>query len=208
MTIKIEQIPVGRMANFSYIIYDPEILESIVVDPSWDLEKIFDFVKKNQLSVKYVLNTHTHFDHILGNDQVSLMTGAKVIQHKNSGEPHDLSVNNGDLITLGKSKIRVIFTPGHSPDSICLVVDEKYLLTGDTLFVGNCGRTDLPGSNPEQMYESLFHTIAKMDESLIIYPGHNYGHVPVSTIGDEKKNNYILQERTKDEFLEFMGISD
>lgn len=208
MTLKIEQILVGRMANFSYILYDTETLESIIVDPSWDLEKIFDFLKINKLSVKYIINTHTHFDHILGNDQISLMTGAKVIQHQNSNEPHDISVNNGNMISFGKSKIQVVFTPGHSRDSICLLIDDKYLITGDTLFVGNCGRTDLPGSDARQMYESLFYTIIKMDDSLIIYPGHNYGSTPVSTIGYEKTNNFVLQERTKDEFLEFMGIDD
>lgn len=208
MTLKIEQILVGRMANFSYILYDTETLESIVVDPSWDLEKIFDFLKINKLSVKYIINTHTHFDHILGNDQISLMTGAKVIQHQNSNEPHDISVKNGNLISFGKSKIQVVFTPGHSPDSICLLIDDKYLITGDTLFVGNCGRTDLPGSDASQMYESLFYTIIKMDDSLIVYPGHNYGSTPFSTIGYEKTNNFVLQERTKDEFLEFMGIDD
>ncbi len=208
MTLKIEQILVGRMANFTYILYDTNSKESMVIDPSWDLEKTFGFLKVNDLSVKYVLNTHTHFDHILGNEQVSLMTGAKVIQHQDSNEPHDISVTDGDMIYLGTFKIRVIFTPGHSSDSICLLVDDKYLITGDTLFVGNCGRTDLPGSDPGQMYDSLFNKIAKMDDSLIVYPGHHYGLTPISTIGDEKKNNYVLQRRTKEEFLEFMGVSE
>ena len=204
MTFKIEQIPVGKMANFTYLIIDNEEKEIAIVDPSWDLEKIFEIINKNKYKVTYIINTHSHFDHVLGNDQIIAITKCKVIQHKNSLEKHDISVNDGDKFMIGKTIVQVLFTPGHSKDSICLIVDFKIIITGDTLFVGNCGRTDLPGSDPEEMYNSLFGKIIKLDNNMIIYPGHNYGYKPTSTIKEEKKNNYVLIPRSKNEFIKYI----
>jgi hydroxyacylglutathione hydrolase len=205
MAFKIEQIPVGQMANFSYLITDDgEEKETAIIDPSWDLEKIFEIIKKNEYKVKYVINTHSHYDHILGNDQIVATTKCKVIQHKNSKEKHDISVNDGEELKVGKTPLKVLFTPGHSKDSICLIIQSKIIITGDTLFVGNCGRTDLPGSDPEEMYKSLFEKLLNLDDNLVVYPGHNYGYKPVSTIGEEKKNNYVLVPRTKEQFIKFM----
>ena len=204
MTFKIEQIPVGKMANFTYLIIDNEEKETAIIDPSWDLEKIFEIIKKNEYKIKYIINTHSHYDHILGNDQIVAITKCKVIQHKNSKEKHDISVNDWDEFKVGKTLIKVFFTPGHSKDSICLIVDSKIIITGDTLFIGNCGRTDLPGSDPEEMYNSLFEKILNLDDNLVVYPGHNYGYKSISTIGEEKKNNYVLFPRTKEQFIKFM----
>lgn len=204
MTFKIEQIPVGKMANFTYLIIDNEEKEIAIVDPSWDLEKIFAIINKNQYTVTYIINTHSHFDHVLGNDQITAVTKCKIIQHENSLEKHDISVNDGDKFMIGKTIVQVLFTPGHSKDSICLIVDSKIIITGDTLFVGNCGRTDLPGSDPEEMYNSLFEKIIKLDNNMVIYPGHNYGYKPISTIEEEKKNNYVLVPRSKNEFIKFI----
>lgn len=207
--MKILQIPVGQMANFTYIIADEETDDAAIIDPSWELDEIFRALKKNGWKAKYVINTHTHFDHVLGNEQVAQVTGAKIIQHKNSKIEKDISVDDGDTIEIGSVKLKVVHTPGHSKDSVCLLYEEgQVVFTGDTLFVGNCGRTDLPGSDPAEMYHSLFDILAKFDERLVVYPGHNYGQSPTSTIGREKKTNYVLQPRTKQEFLEFMGISD
>lgn len=207
--MKILQIPVGQMANFTYIIADEETDDAAIIDPSWELDEIFRALKKNGWKAKYVINTHTHFDHVLGNEQVAQVTGAKIIQHKNSKIEKDISVDDGDTIEIGSVKLKVVHTPGHSKDSVCLLYEEgQVVFTGDTLFVGNCGRTDLPGSDPAEMYHSLFDILAKLDERLVVYPGHNYGQSPTSTIGREKKTNYVLQPRTKQEFLEFMGISD
>ena len=209
MTFKIAQIPVGQMANFSYLIIDDgEEKETAIIDPSWDLEKILEIIKKNNYKVKYIINTHSHFDHVLGNDQIVAITKCKVIQHKNSKEKHDISVNDGDELKIGKIHLKVLFTPGHSKDSICLILDSKIIITGDTLFVGNCGRTDLPGSDPEEMYNSLFEKIYNLDDNLIVYPGHNYGYKPISTIGEEKKTNYVLVPRTKEQFIKFMTGED
>lgn len=206
--VKIVQIPVGQMANFTYILADENTGESAVIDPSWDLEKIFAILNKNGWKVKYIINTHTHFDHILGNEQVAAVTGAKIIQHKESIEKYDLPVEDGQIIQVGKIDIRIVDTPGHSRDSISLVVNNELVLTGDTLFVGNCGRVDLPGSDASQMYHSLFEKIAKLQESLVVYPGHDYGAKKTSTIAEEKRTNYVLKARSRTEFVRFMASTD
>lgn len=195
------------MANFTYIVADEETDEAAIIDPSWDLEKVFDALKKNGGKAKYIINTHSHFDHVLGNEQVAKMTKAKIIQHKDSQIEKDIAVSEGDVIRVGSIEMKVVHTPGHSKDSICLVLD-RMVFTGDTLFVGNCGRTDLPGSDPKEMYNSLLNIVSRLDDKLVVYPGHNYGQAPTSTIGFEKKFNPVLQPRTEREFLEFMGAGD
>lgn len=205
--MKVLQIPVGQMANFTYIVADEETDEAAIIDPSWDLDRIFDALKKNGWTAKYVINTHSHFDHVLGNEQVAKVTKAKIIQHEASQLEKDVSVKDGDVIQVGSVKMKVVHTPGHSKDSMCLVLD-GIVFTGDTLFVGNCGRTDLPGSDPKEMYHSLFDRVSRLDDKLVVYPGHNYGQAPTSTIGFEKKFNHVLQPRTEGEFLEFMGAGD
>jgi len=202
------QIQVGQMANFTYIVADEEYGEAAVIDPSWDLDEIFQALKKNSWRAKYVINTHTHFDHVLGNEQMAEVTGAKIVQHKNSQLKKDIAVSDGDTIKIGNIKLRVLHTPGHSKDSMCLLLEDHLIFTGDTLFVGNCGRTDLPGSDAKEMYYSLFDRLAKLDEKLILYPGHNYGSTSTSTIGHEKKTNYVLQPRSKQEFLEFISAGE
>jgi glyoxylase-like metal-dependent hydrolase (beta-lactamase superfamily II) len=99
----------------------------------------------------------------------------------------------------------VLYTPGHTPDGICLLVDNQKLLTGDTLFVGECGRTDLPGGNAKILYDSLFNKLLKLDDAIEVYPGHDYGVKPSSTIGYERKTNYVLKPRNLKEFLAFMN---
>jgi glyoxylase-like metal-dependent hydrolase (beta-lactamase superfamily II) len=191
------------MANFTYIIADEESEQAAVIDPSWDLDKVFGPLKRNGWNAKYVINTHTHFDHVLGNEQVSEVTGAKIIQHENSKLIKDITVTNSDRIEIGNIKLSVLHTPGHSEDSMCLLLDGQLVFTGDTLFVGNCGRTDLPGSDPAEMYHSL-SKLAKLDDRLTVYPGHDYGSTPTSTIGQEKKTNHVLRPRSEQEFLRFM----
>ena len=204
MTLKIEQIQVGQMANFTYLIIDEEEKEIAIIDPSWDLDKIFEIIKRNSYRVKFIINTHTHFDHILGNEQVLAITNCQIVQHENSMDRHDIAVKDGDRIRVGNIVIDILHTPGHSKDSICLIVDSKIIFTGDTLFVGNCGRIDLPGGNVNEMYDSLLRRIIKLNDELILYPGHNYGMKTVSTIGEEKNTNYVLAPRTLQEFIQFM----
>lgn len=203
----VTQIPVGSMANFTYVIADEKTKLAAVIDPSWDLEKILDVLKKYDLKLQYIINTHTHFDHVLGNEQLAALTGAEIIMHKSSELTKNVTVEDGSTIKLGNISIKVIYTPGHSKDSICLLTENK-LFTGDTLFVGNCGRVDLPGGSASELYDSLFGKLVKLDDNIEVYPGHDYGSKPVSTVGDEKKTNYVLKPRTKEEFLLFMQSDD
>ena len=207
MIMKIAQIPVGSMLNFSYIVYDEKNSIGTIIDPSWDLEKLLVFLEKNNITAKYIINTHTHFDHILGNDHISEITKAKIIQHEKSTQKKGRSVVDHENISIGELNLEVLYTPGHSEDSICLIVNKESIITGDTLFVGNCGRVDLPGSNPEKMYDSL-SKVANLDDSLVVYPGHNYGSTPTSTILNEKTNNPMLNFKTKEAFLKYMVIED
>ena len=202
--MKVYQIEVGNMQNFTYILEDEDTDDAIVLDPSWDIEEIQKVIEKNNLKVKYIVNTHHHFDHTIGNEALVKITDAKIIQHNASTLKNDMTVSDGDKIKFGNSEIIVFHTPGHSKDSICLVGDGK-IFSGDTLFVGNCGRVDLPGGSAKELYHSLFDIICKMDEKLDLYPGHNYGSSPSSTLGKEKKTNFVLQPRTEQEFLEFMN---
>jgi len=192
------------MQNFTYVVEDENTNEAIIIDPSWDLDQIETIIKRNNLKIKFIVNTHHHFDHTLGNEGMKELTNAKIIQHEESELKHDISVKDGDLIEFGDSKLIVLHTPGHSKDSICLI-GEKIFFSGDTLFVGNCGRTDLPGGDAKKLYHSLFDVIYSLDDDLVLYPGHNYGHSSTSTIRQEKNINLILQKRTEQEFVNMMG---
>jgi len=190
--------------NFSYIIADETTREAAVVDPSFNAGEIIRILNAENLALKYVINTHDHSDHTVGNEELHSLFGVKTVAHKLSRTNADIAVDDGDVIRVGKVSIKVLYTPGHTADSICLLVDKKKLLTGDTLFVGECGRTDLPGGNSRSMYESLFNKILKFDDEVEVYPGHDYGSKPSSTIGEEKRSNYTLQPRSLAEFIKFM----
>jgi hydroxyacylglutathione hydrolase len=190
--------------NFSYIIADETTGEAAVVDSSYNAGRITQILKTENLKLKYVINTHSHSDHTAGNQELRSIFNAKIVAHKLSRTNADVRVNDGDVLNIGIVPVKVIYTPGHTPDSICLLVDNKKLLTGDTLFVGECGRTDLPGGNSRSMYKSLFYKLLKLDDSVEVYPGHDYGQKPSSTIGSERLSNYTLEPRSIDEFVEFM----
>jgi glyoxylase-like metal-dependent hydrolase (beta-lactamase superfamily II) len=202
--MKVHQFQVGNMENFTYILEDEESGEAIILDPSWNLDEIQKEIVRRDLKIKYIVNTHHHFDHILGNEAMAKETTAQILQHEASTLKHDISLVDRQKIKFGNSELTVFHTPGHSKDSICLVGDGK-IFTGDTLFVGNCGRVDLPGGSARELYHSLFDILGKMDENLVLYPGHNYGSTPISTLGKEKQNNFVLQKRSEQEFVELMG---
>ena len=193
-----------RGDNFSYIVADENSKEAAVVDPSFNGKTLTKLVMDQNFTVKYVIDTHEHGDHTADNQAVKSNFEAKIVAHRSSRIRKDISVDDGDTLTVGKVAIKIIHTPGHTSDGICLLVDGK-ILTGDTLFVGECGRTDLPGGSPRDMYHSLFQKLMKLDDSVEVYPGHDYGSVPYSTIGNERKTNYVLQPRSIEEFLEFMS---
>lgn len=202
--MKVHQLEVGHMQNFTYVLEDEETSKGIIIDPSWDLDKVEELIKRNNIKILYIVNTHHHFDHTIGNEAMVKVTGAKVIQHKESELKHDISLSNRDKIKFGNSELTVLHTPGHSKDSICLVGDGK-IFSGDTLFVGTCGRVDLPEGSAKELYHSLLETIYNLDDNLILYSGHNYGRTPTSTIGREKITNFVLQKRTMEEFTLLMG---
>ena len=201
--MKVHQIPVGNMQNFTYVVEDEDTNEGIIIDPSWDLDQIEQIIKRNNLKIKYIINTHHHFDHTLGNEGMIKSTNAKIIQHEKSELKHDIAVKDGDVIEFGNSKLTVLHTPGHSKDSMCLIGDGK-IFSGDTLFVGNCGRIDLPGGSAKELYHSLFDVLYSLNDDLVLYPGHNYGHSLTSTIGQEKITNLVMQKRTEQEFVNMM----
>jgi len=197
------QVKVGHMENFSYIIGDDKTHLGVIIDPGFDTEKILNKAFQMKLTIKYLIDTHEHPDHISGNIDLSEKTGAKIVAHKDAKIKKDLVVKDEEIISIGETNIKVLHTPGHSPGSICLLVDNK-LITGDTLFVGECGRIDLPGGNAEDLYHSFFDKILNISDNVEVYPGHDYGLKPFSSIGFERKHNYVLRPRTKEEFVRFM----
>ncbi len=202
--MKVHQIQVGGMQNFTYIVEDEDTNEAILVDPSWELVELELIIKRNDLKIKYIVNTHHHYDHTMGNEAMAESTKAPIIQHELSELKHDITVKDGDYIEFGNSKLKVLHTPGHSMDSICLIGDGK-IFSGDTLFVGNCGRIDLPGGSAKELYHSLFDVLHTLDDNLVLYSGHNYGNSETSTIGQEKITNHVMQKRTEQQFVEMMG---
>ena len=202
--MKVYQIPVGPMQNFSYIVEDESTHEAIVIDPSWDLEKLTEIINEQNLNHKYIVNTHWHDDHTRGNEELAKELSVKIVQHDASDLKNDMTVSDGDSIKFGCSELVVHHTPGHSKDSICLVGDGK-IFSGDTLFVGNCGRIDLPGGSSRELYHSLFDVIANLNDDLVLYPGHNYGSDVTSTIRSEKRTNLVMQKVSEAEFIERMG---
>ena len=202
--MKVYQVPVGPMQNFSYIVEDETTHEAIIIDPSWDLDKIIQIVEDQNLNPKYIVNTHWHDDHTRGNEELAAELSIKIVQHNASDLENDMTVSDGDTIKFGCSEFVVYHTPGHSKDSICLVGDGK-IFSGDTLFVGNCGRIDLPGGSSRELYHSLFDVISNLDDGLIMYPGHDYGSAQTSTIGNEKMTNPVMQKISEEDFVMRMG---
>ncbi len=193
----------GAGDNFSYLIADEESKETMVVDPSNNGLELIEVIESEGLKLIYIVDTHAHRDHTDGNAILKAKYQAKVVVYSGSPVTKDIEVMDGDVLRVGQVKVSVLHTPGHSPDSISLLVDGK-VLTGDTLFVGECGRTDLSGGDSRQMYQSLFEVLMKLPDNLEVYPGHDYGIKPSSTIGRERKTNYVLQPRSIQEFVEFM----
>ncbi len=192
-----------RGDNFSYVVADGKTEEAAVVDPSFNADVIVRWLRERKLKAKYVICTHGHNDHTAGNDDFRREFDARVVAYRLSPVPKDLAVADGDTLGVGELGLRIIHTPGHTPDGICLLVDGK-LLTGDTLFVGECGRTDLPGGNPVDLYHSLFEKLMTLSDDVEVYPGHDYGPKPCSTVGIERRTNYTLEKRTLEEFVKFM----
>ena len=199
----LEQYRVGPLLNFTYLVADGEGGDGVVIDPSFGIDPVLEAIDAKSVHVRYILNTHSHQDHVAGNQDVRERTGAKVVAHRVAPLHQDVSVEDGDAFTAGRLRFEVVHTPGHTRDSV-LYLFEGNVATGDTLFVGECGRTDLPGGDPSEMYDSLLHRVVALEDALVVLPGHDYGPTPTSTIGREKAENYTLQPRTREEFLRFL----
>ena len=191
-----------RGDNFSYLIGDEGSGLAAVADPSGNQRTIIRHLKKKGLRLVYVFLTHSHPDHTFGTDYLTKKTGAKVVAHESSRVRIDLAAEDGQKMKLGGLTIEIMHTPGHTPDGICVIADGK-IMTGDTLFVRECGRTDLSGGDPVEMYDSL-NRIKALPEDMEVWPGHDYGPKPSSTIGEEVRENYTLEQRILEEFIEFM----
>jgi hydroxyacylglutathione hydrolase len=205
-SIYLKQLELGPMANYAYFVGDPKTREVAIVDPAWEVDRILAFAQESDLTITTILITHSHFDHINGVEDLLDHTKAKVVINKAEAEfmravwPDLVKVESGDRTRVGDVEITFIHTPGHTPGSQCFLV-RNHLISGDTLFIGACGRCDLPGSNPEDMYYSLTQKLAKLDDHTIVFPGHNYAARPYSTIGDEKRFNPYLQFQSLQDFL-------
>ncbi len=205
-SIYLKQVELGPMANYVYFIGDPKSREVAVVDPAWDVGRIVEMAEEHDLTIAKILVTHSHFDHINGVEDLLNRTQAKVYINKAEAEfmravwPDVVKVESGDTTNVGEVQITFIHTPGHTPGSQCFLVQNN-LISGDTLFIGACGRCDLPGSSPEDMYDSLTQKLAKLDDRTMVFPGHNYSARPYSTIADEKRFNPYLQFQSLQDFL-------
>ena len=221
-TVYLQQMELGPMQNFVYLVGDPVARECVVVDPAWEIDTIVETAERDGMRLVGALVTHTHQDHVGGSLESWGMPGRipgvedllervplKVYVHKAEREflrgfGSDLvQVDNHDTLDIGQLTLTFMHTPGHTPGSQCFLVGDR-LVSGDTLFIGSCGRTDLPGSDPSDMYYSLTQRLAALPDDTILLPGHNYGG-PSSTIGDEKRQNPFMRFAALGDFLQAMG---
>lgn len=196
----VKQIAVGPMQNFVYLLGDEPTREAIVVDSGWETNSIVKQAEVEGLRVKFVVATHEHYDHVSTVAELAGKLGAQVVSHEISPVPASVRVKHGDDLFLGRAAVRVLHTPGHTKDSICLF-DGDNLFTGDTLFVDSWGRTDLPGGSAAELFRSLREIILKLPPRTVIYPGHDYGDVPSRRLAEESKVNPALLARDVGEFL-------
>jgi len=216
--IYLKQMELGPMQNFIYLVGDPATRQCVVVDPAWEIETIVQTAAADDMTIVAALITHTHQDHVGGHlfgmnipgvEELLEKVKAKVYVHKAEREflkgfGSDLvKVDNTDTLQVGRLGLTFLHTPGHTPGSQCFLVDGR-LISGDTLFIGSCGRTDLPGSDPTEMYYSLTQRLSKLPDETVLFPGHNYGG-PSSTLGDEKRGNPFMRFASLGEFLRMMG---
>jgi glyoxylase-like metal-dependent hydrolase (beta-lactamase superfamily II) len=197
----IQQIRVGA-DNFSYVIFDDVERGAALVDPGFSANAALEYIRVNKYKLLYIINTHHHGDHVADNARAKKETGAELIALERDGTAvgAERFVKDGEKILLGDVELEFMITPGHTPGSLCILVEGVALITGDTLFIGNCGRTDLGGGSDQDMWESL-QRIKGLADNILIYSGHDYGNKAVNTLESEKKNNPTLAAVTFEEFL-------
>jgi len=220
----LKQLELGPMQNFVYIVADPVTRDAAVIDPAWEIDRLIAVIEEDDLHLQAALITHFHPDHLGGDLMGHHIQGArellerdlkiKVHMHKSevdfAGRIAGLSrsdivgTDGTEELQLGNIRVRFIHTPGHTPGSQCFLIDGR-LVSGDTLFIGACGRVDLPGSDAAQMYDSLVNKLKRLPEETVLYPGHNYAGRPTSTIGEEKQRNMYMRFNRLEDFLGLMG---
>lgn len=223
----LRQIPVGRMENLAYLIGSASRREAWLVDPAWDVDGLLDRAEADGVRVVGALVTHYHPDHVGGSlfgmeipGLARLLERHPVPVHVHAREVEGLrrltgleasdlvAHEGGDVLELGDVRVRLLHTPGHTPGSQCFLVEERgaegHLVSGDTLFLGSCGRVDLPGSDPEAMYESL-RSLARLPDATQLFPGHRYAPEPSSSLGAERRTNPFLRVARLEDFLAFTG---
>jgi glyoxylase-like metal-dependent hydrolase (beta-lactamase superfamily II) len=208
----VKQYEVGNFAVFCYLIGDEESQEGLFIDPADDTTRLLAEAKSHGLDkIKYIINTHSHVDHIMGNAEMAKKTGAKIIIHEEdatalvrtpsdllemfsatTSPPADIVVKDGDVIQVGHVGLKVIHTPGHSAGGMSLYLDGR-VFTGDTLFVGSVGRTDFPGSSWDVLEASIRKKLYVLPGETVVFPGHNYGSTPTSTIQYERRHNPFIR---------------
>jgi glyoxylase-like metal-dependent hydrolase (beta-lactamase superfamily II) len=196
------------MANFCYLIGDEASKTCALIDPAFETDRILAEVDDLGYKLTHIINTHGHSDHTAGNEAIKAATGAKLLIHAEDagrlgkvlhstfsrllggkGSPHaDVLLQDRDVIQIGEARLKVIHTPGHTPGAICLY-SEGHIFTGDTLFVGAVGRTDLPAGSMKQLVTSIHEKIYTLPGDTVVWPGHDYGTTPSSTIQQEKDTN-------------------
>lgn len=209
----------AQMANFAYLIGDRESGEAILVDPAYDADGLLAVVEAEGLRLTGVIGTHYHADHVggkmMGFDVVGiaeLLARQDVPIHlqkpeleyvtKVTGVGADQLVGHdpGDQLHVGNIPISLLHTPGHTPGSQCVLVEDQ-LVSGDTLFIDGCGRTDLPGGDAETLYHSLTSGLAAIDDQVMVCPGHAYSPLPTQSMGDTRANNMVLQPLSVEQWL-------
>ena len=212
----------GQMVNFAYAIGDAATREAVLVDPAYDVDGLLGLLEADGMTCVGVVATHYHADHVGGSLFGVTIEGIAALLGR-----HDLPVHvqaeeapwvarttgvddalvrhrSGDVVQVGATAIELLHTPGHTPGSQCLLVDGR-LVTGDTLFLDGCGRTDLPGSDPVEMYETLTRRLQRIDDATLVYPGHRYSPEPSLSMGATRARNVALAPRTADEWLAAFG---
>jgi len=209
-SIYLKQMELGPMQNYVYLLGDSKSKEVVVVDPAWEPDVILKAAEDEGLKIVGALVTHTHFDHVNAADAILKKVDCPVYIHDK--EKNDVPIalssiratKNGDSIKVGQVEVQFVHTPGHTPGSQCFLVHGN-LVSGDTLFINACGRTDFPGGSMEEMYDSLNNKLKKLPDDTILFPGHNYADRPKTTMGEQKKNNPFLLCDTLEKFLAFRG---
>lgn len=191
MDLEILQLGTARSDNFSYLVYCPETREGMAIDPSFAPEHLLQAAADQQITIVILGNTHGHNDHIAGNPVIIEKTGARLAAHPLDLPQADLPLEEGTTFALGHGTVAVMHTPGHTPGSVVFRVNGA-IITGDTLFVSRCGRADLPGSKVEDLYRSL-QRIKQLPAETKVYPGHDYGPMPVSTLAWELEHNDFIR---------------